>query len=643
LALMNDLRSSVPPTPKLTPLLQAASSALDTAIELNSPERALLEERSAWQPGSWLIQRCWETLADLGAGAEALKVAQLAQNRHPLAPLQALHRLARHVTLPFTQRQFVQRELERWLSGLFHASSEGEELVICERLLLVAATAARVDQLPLARACLERIDQLPKAWDRILVRNELRSLLAESIAYIGVNPLTQSLLAGAIRRFDDAGAQLLHDTAVYVAELGDNATRRQLRVLQRCVEIFQYATLASLLSRRLAAITLGRAGAVDQVLAQLSMIANVQEARREAGLTALRDDAVLLRQVKRPAANADVDFQLYTLHQTISAMPVRQLSREQRIMLADHIAFLAVRSDGWTAAGAATLLLELGALKYAIEVVDRIAPNDPTRAEGMLSLVRGLLMVGEPDAATEQAERALAWARSRPDRTPERAIIWGLAEIYLEQGQPDQALRWLSMWREPIDWRHRLSRLWSQSLDDDALRLNALRLRALLQQAAATPTVSREVSTVLQLLSTWAPRLLEGEALVNFYLNDLIRPLFLAGQQTQALALLPALLRVLQTTSGSKHATQVTAASSLLAHQLRLATVEPLATPEGAHSLAQPAEQFLHELWQADAQRSIWQIVHSLDGSIPLLLALEGPTGLVALAQAIHQKQTLWA
>lgn len=640
---MNDLRSSVPPTPKLTPLLQAASSALDTAIELNSPERALLEERSAWQPGSWLIQRCWETLADLGAGAEALKVAQLAQNRHPLAPLQALHRLARQVTLPFTQRQFVQRELERWLNGLFRASSEGEELVICERLLLVAATAARVDQLPLARACLERIDQLPKAWDRILARNELRSLLAESIAYIGLNPLTQSLLAGAIRRFDDAGAQLLHDAAVHVAELGDNATRRQLRVLQRCVEIFQYATLASLLSRRLAAITLGRAGAVDQVLAQLSMIANVQEARREAGLTALRDDAVLLRQVKRPAANADVDFQLYTLHQTISAMPVRQLSREQRIMLADHIAFLAVRSDGWTAAGAATLLLELGALKYAIEVVDRIVPNDPTRTEGMLSLVRGLLMVGEPDAATEQAQRALAWARSRPDRTPERAIIWGLAEIYLEQGQPDQALRWLSMWREPIDWRHRLSRLWRQSLDDDALRLNALRLRALLQQAAATPTVSREVSTVLQLLSTWAPRLLEGEALVNFYLNDLIRPLFLAGQQTQALALLPSLLRVLQTTSGSKHATQVTAASSLLAHQLRLATVEPLATPEGAHSLAQPAEQFLHELWQADAQRSIWQIVHSLDGSIPLLLALEGPTGLVALAQAIHQKQALWA
>lgn len=640
---MNDLRSSVPPTPKLTPLLQAASSALDTAIELNSPERALLEERSAWQPGSWLIQRCWETLADLGAGAEALKVAQLAQNRHPLAPLQALHRLARQVTLPFTQRQFVQRELERWLNGLFRASSEGEELVICERLLLVAATAARVDQLPLARACLERIDQLPKAWDRILARNELRSLLAESIAYIGLNPLTQSLLAGAIRRFDDAGAQLLHDAAVHVAELGDNATRRQLRVLQRCVEIFQYATLASLLSRRLAAITLGRAGAVDQVLAQLSMIANVQEARREAGLTALRDDAVLLRQVKRPAANADVDFQLYTLHQTISAMPVRQLSREQRIMLADHIAFLAVRSDGWTAAGAATLLLELGALKYAIEVVDRIVPNDPTRTEGMLSLVRGLLMVGEPDAATEQAQRALAWARSRPDRTPERAIIWGLAEIYLEQGQPDQALRWLSMWREPIDWRHRLSRLWRQSLDDDALRLNALRLRALLQQAAATPTVSREVSTVLQLLSTWAPRLLEGEALVNFYLNDLIRPLFLAGQQTQALALLPSLLRVLQTTSGSKHATQVTAASSLLAHQLRLATVEPLATPEGAHSLAQPAEQFLHELWQADAQRSIWQIVHGLDGSIPLLLALEGPTGLVALAQAIHQKQALWA
>ncbi len=638
---MNDLRSPAPP--KLTPLLQAASAALDAASAIDSSEQALFEERSVWQPGSWLIQRCWETLADLGAGAEALAVARLAQNRHPLAPLQALQRVARQAILPLAQHTFIQHELERWTGGLFREPAAGEELLLIERLLLVAATAARVDQLPLACACLERIDQWPKSWDRILARNELRSLLAESIAYIGLHPLTQSLLAGGIRRFDDAGAQLLHDAAACVAELGDNATRRQRRVLQRCVEIFQYASLTSLPSRRLAAITLGRVGAVDQVLAQLSLIANVQEARREAGLAAIRDDAVLIRQVKRPAANADVDFQLYTLHQTISVMPVRELSREQRITLADHAAFLGVRSDGWTAAGAATLLLELGALKYAVEVVERIAPNDPTRAEGMLSLVRGLLTIGEAAHADEQAQRALAWARARPDRNPERAVIWGLAEIYLEQGQPDQALRWLAMWREPVDWRHRLSRFWRKSMDDDALRLSALRLRALLQQTEATQANSRERQTLLQALSTWAPRLLEGEALVNFYLDTLIRPLFLAGQQTPALALLPDLLRVLQTTNGSKHAAQVTAASSLLAHQLRLAAVEPLAMPEGERVLAQPAEQFLTELWRADAQRSIWQIVHGLDGSIPLLLALEGPAGIAALAQAIHQKQVLWA
>jgi hypothetical protein len=318
---------------------------------------------------------------------------------------------------------------------------------------------------------------------------------------------------------------------------------------------------------------------VDEVLSQLAFIANVQDARRETGHSAYKDDSLLLRQVKRPAANTDVDFQVYTLQQTINAMPIRRLPREKRIALADQLAWLGVRSDGWTAAGAAVTLIELGALKYAVEVVDQVAPNDPTRGEGMLELVRGLLAVDEPAMAEEQAQRALAWARARADRNPERAVTWGLADIYLEHGRPDQALRWLAQWREPAGLRlwSRLESLWGKQLDDDTLRLHGLRLRALLQRdgvqgdAAALRTYTKEVQSLVSELREWAPRLLEGEALINFLADNLLRPLLTAGKHNQAWSILPELVKTLSTTSGNKHVTHVAAIATLLAQQLRLA------------------------------------------------------------------------
>jgi hypothetical protein len=392
---------------------------------------------------------------------------------------------------------------------------------------------------------------------------------------------------------------------------------------------------------------------IDAVIGQLALIANVQDARREAGLSALRDESVVVRQVKRPAASADVDFQVYTLQQAIAVMPIRRLPREKRIELADQLAFLGVRSDGWTATGAAATLIDLGALKYAVEVVDHIAVTDPTRAEGLLSLVRGLLAVGEESMAATQAERALEWARSRADRNPERAIIWGLAEIYLTHGQPKRALHWLEQWRKAAGWRQRFGSLWRNQLDDDELRLGAFRLRALLQQGQET----QEITQLLTELRTWAPRLLDGEALINFMLDSLLRPLLAAGRQPQAWPLLTELVQALTVTSGNKHSAHVEAVAALLAQQVRLAQMPGIdgAKNNGAAEATTPdktipdqtlwenAERLLADLWKADARRSAWQAVHSLEGSLPLILALEGPSSVVALARAANECLWLWA
>ncbi len=649
------------PSPAPPALAQQAIQALAKAAMVQPGDTTkLVEERNVWQPNSWLIQRCWEVLVDAGAGEEALQVARLAQMRHPLAPLQALHRIAQQVAQRPQLAQLVRLELERIASALFYAPNtlEGNAL---ERLLLVAASAGQIDDLPLACACLEAIDQTPKAWERVFVRNEWRTLLAESIAHIGVHPLTLALVANAVRRFDDAGAQFLHQTAIIMAQLGEAAPRRVKRLLLRTLETFRYAPLTSLHSRRLAAIAFGHAGLVEDVLAQLTTIANIQDARRETGFSLYKEDPLLLRQVKRPAANAEVDFQVYTLQQALKALPMRQLSREQRITLADQLAALGMRSDGWTAAGAAVTLIELGAFKYAVEVVHKIAAHDPTRSEGMLSLVRGLLAVDEAQLAYEQARHALNWARAQHNRNPERAITWGLAQIYLERGEPDKALQLLELWRAPVGWRYRLQAWLGRGFDDDTLRLRALRWRALLQRggvhgnAADLRAYTQELRTLYNELRTWATRLLDGEALVNFYIDALFQPLLAAGKGQQAWELLPELIKLLNTTTGDKLAAHVATIVRLLLHQLRLATAhQPInpantsAPPISGNGSSSPGPSELHEtiisflvnLWQSSAQRGTWQVIHSLEGALPLLVTLAGPQTLVTIAHTVSQRAT---
>lgn len=477
-------RFTAPDAADNSSLIQQALAALDAAAHVQLEAEALLvEERNVWHPNSWLLQRCWETLADAGAGAAALSVVKLLEARQPLAPLQAIYRLARQAENTPALQPLIRQELQRWQYRLLQMSQPAATQP--DQLLLLAAGAALIGDRAVAAACLEHIDQISGSWRHIIPHPELREQLALAITHIGLHPLTTYLITSAIRRFDDAGVQLLQEITIRVGKqvATHTASPMTARLLLRCIDTVRHATLVTLQSRRIATAILGQAGQVEEVLRQLAVMQSVQSAQRATGYTVHKEDPTVLRQVKRTSADADIDFLVYTLCNAVAAMPVRQLAREQRIALADQLALLGVRSDGWTAASAAATLIDLGALKYATEVVDHVPPHDPIRSEGMLTLVRGLLTVGEEELAAETAQSALRWARAQRGRNPERALTWGLAEIYLQHQQPAVALTLLERWREPTGWQHRLRTLWREALDDDALRNRSLRLHALLQQS----------------------------------------------------------------------------------------------------------------------------------------------------------------
>lgn len=636
-------------------LVERALATLHQAAQIQLDEQTILiEERNVWQPNSWLIQRCWETLADAGAASEALTVARLLERRQPLAPLQALYRTAHQIRQTPALGPLLSYELERWQQRLSHAATDAAPMV--EQLLYVAAVAALLGEETVALGCLERIDQAPKAWSRVVAHPEQREQLATTIVHTEPDALTTLLLTGAIRRFDDAGAQLLYAVTTQLQPLiaEQQATPTQVRLMTQCVDTVRHAAIVNLPSRRIAAVILGQAGEVDEVVSQITTIQHVLAAQRATGYSSAKDDANLLRQVKRTKADRDIDFLVYTLCKAIEAMPLRTLKREQRVALADQVVQWGGLSDGWTAASAAATLIDLGAIKYAIGVVEQIAPTDPARSEGMLTLVRGLLKMNEPQLAAEEAERALSWARSQPGRNPERALTWGLAEIYLQHNQPQIALRLLDRWREPTGWQHKVRTFLQEQVDDDTLRNSSLRFKALLQahyqsnqtngtQLAATER-AKEIRALFARLQKWAPRLLEGEALIHFYVDSLLQPLLAANLPAQVWEILPQVGEALATTSGNKHALRVTEVATLLAQQwqaasapaLQPADADPAPPSVGARAdLQPPIEAFLTRLWTNSVQRGTWQTVHTIEGVLPLLLAVEGPAALITIAQRV--------
>ncbi len=504
-----------------------------------------------------------------------------------------------------------------------------------EGLLAASAAALRLgDEIGLSLTFLERLDQIPKGWEQLMTKPENRQTLAEIVAHQSPHPLINALVSSALRRFGDAmGAIFLHEvTHLIDPELRATGSRSKT-IMNRCVDAFRFGMLATPQSQRYAIASYGRAGLFSEAMQQADTLTNILEARRHSALDRQADQNIV-RQVKRPTANADADFQIYALTEAIRSLDVHQLEREQRRELANRLAIISRRSDGWSAASAAQTLVELGALKFATEAIGRIAANDPTRVEAVISLTRALLDVNEFEAASEQVEKALTWAdQTEQGRLRKQALIRGLGEVYLADNQPNVTWQLLDRAIPPPTLRSRIQGWFGERWNDDTLRNEALRLRALLHPEGIRLTSEPQaVANLLAKLLQWGKELLEGEALVNFYLDSLLRPLLEAGLVSQVWTLLNDLEQALGAISGDKHANRVHTVCTLLAEQAL-----PLSFAAGASSpsagVVDRLGQFLQRLWRADAQRNVWQTVHGIEGSLPLLIALEGAQSVLAIAQ----------
>lgn len=708
--------------PRSVTLTQVAIDLLNVAATRQPDEQVYFSEaRGIWQPNTWLLQRCWRVLAEAGYTNEALSVADLMRRRQPLAPLQALHLLAQkldeqpHLT-PFVEEAF-RSQSSTLLGGNKPRSANGatpdstsdstsdstEEQLRIDRLLYLSATAAHLPDRTGAFIGLERLDQLSRAWDRVFVQPDMRLLLAETVARIGLHPLTSYLIDTAVRHFSDSGAQFLQQVASAIArQPHGELTPPQRRTLERCATALGNATLLTLHSRRIAAVVMARAGRFDDLIGQLNTIATIQEAHRETGHvhhahghrstgTAYAvstytnasytnpsstssgqagsraggwrgaapveerrsgergrfpngQDGVLLRQVTRTRSDADVDFLVHTLQNAVDALPLAELSDPQRQQLSARITELSGRSDGWTAAGAVSALLKLGDIASAIGVANQILPQDPTRSEVLIALVEGLLRGGHTAIAMEQLNRAMGWAKSLPERTPERALTWGLAAALLEHGHPDVALQLLGEPPEPT-WGERLGQLlrgqWPGTVvTDDLLRSDRLRLQAQLGASEPSPDVPPATDALVRRLCAWAPRLLDGETLVNFYTDGVLQPLLRAGKVRHAWGLLSPLQEALLALRGAKFAPHLARVLHLLAEPLN--PDSPHYHAEHADAMRHLLEEFVVALWQAKAEHGIWQAVYAVDGSLAFLLRVEGPDALMAIAHAAATEGAVW-
>ena len=640
-------RKVVEPLPPPAPRGSLAQIAQETLAQAgstrNTEDVPVAAERSVWRPDSWLIQNCWETLSDAAAGPEAISTAKLAAERQPLAIYESLYRLARQSSGKAPLARLVEQTLSPYNQELLGTNPLSAPSHYAQQLLLAAATAAHLGNTGLGLSYLEKLDQSGRGWERIVALPDQRGILAEIFVRVGPTPLVASLLDSALRRFGDAGAELLLRVSEQIdpAVSPESPDLIEAKLLKHCVDAFRYGTLTTLHSHRIAAAVLARSGRFADVINEVTTIANIQEARRLGGSSLRTGDANVLRQVKRPQADADIDFQVYTLREAVRAMPLRYIPREMRVELARNLAQLGMKSDGWTAAGAASTLSELGALKFAADVVQHIAPTDPTRSEGTISLVRGLLAISDVPSADEHAHKALEWARSLSGRNPERALVWGLAEAYLEFGYAEKSLDYLNEWREITSFMGRMRNRFTPSMSDDELRIKRLRLAALLALGGRTPEVEREEASLLAELTEWGARLLEGEALIDFYADGLLRPLLTAGRTREAWALLPRIQAALVTSTGEKHTARVRQVAALLARQVRLAaaTDSPLDDSEETQNVI---ARFVIDLWEADAARGLWQTVHGMNGSLPLVLALEGPGTVAAIAHIAHAQGEGW-
>ncbi|MCB0130751.1 MAG: hypothetical protein KDD78_07875, partial [Caldilineaceae bacterium] len=131
-------------------------------------------------------------------------------------------------------------------------------------------------------------------------------------------------------------------------------------------------------------------------------------------------------------------------------------------------------------------------------------------------------------------------------------------------------------------------------------------------------------------------QLLDGEALINFYIDGLLAPLLEANRASDVQAVLAELARFVGVGSGSKH--------SLHLQRISRVVLDQLATtpPDSQETWLPSAAAFLRDVWAADAAKGIWQTVHGIDGALPLIIALEGPDAVVEIARLAATEGDTW-
>lgn len=686
------------------------------------------------QPDSWLLEHCWQSLADAGFGNAALSVAAMAEYRQPLAPTRAIYRLASSSPHSFEASTLIQRELTDARERLFDSHLFAEATDQIDYLLYLGASAALISDLTFAISCLERLDQLPKSWDRIFVHPELRQILSESVSLIGPTPLVSDLIARAILLYSDAGAQFLQQVAA-----ASKAPGHSTAILPLCVAALKRAILGSLHSRKVAASVFAMAGEIDAVLEQVRTIATIQDAHREtsapSGLrtyhpqagthdngyqvrggtdngttftgdsvtvpsgsapsndvvaepvtsnrivespgfpvyragASLRSNASPIRQVARQSADTDVDFLVYTLKGAVDSLPAADLAAAKRQVLINQLTVLGKMSDGWTAATAVSALLKLGGIQEAMEVIEEVEPRDPTRIEGILSLINGLLERKEYATAQEQAVKSMIWAASLPEKTPARTLNRGIASAFIEHDLPEIALQILDTDSpDERDWRYAIRRLvtgrwFGDEFTDEQLYASRLKLAGYLHdlhvehdstagqhqmndssntshpRTDVDDELPQHIDQIVRDLSGWAAYLLNGEALVSFYLNSLLYPLLRVGKTRYAWGLLPYFKDALLNLQSNKMASRIDQVCRPYAAQIS-ANLD--LDPEGqGKSMEIHFNKFLGELWRESAKRGIWPTVYAIEGSLPSLIKLRGPEPIIEIAQATVEQGELW-
>ena len=600
-----------------------AIQALQAALDQQRVAPSLLrEERSIRQPDSWLVERCWVSLAQAGATEAALVLASLISPRQPLAVPKALLTLADQASQGNAETLFVQKRLDQHGLMVLQTPSQDRESFQAN-LILTSTAAGRVHMPTLVYSCLERLDQMPGVWQQIMGSPDMRPALAAALATVDLHPLTSHLVRSCLNRFEVDGALFLNDLSALLVDAHGSVLPGREPTMRRCLQAATQLITGDVSIRRFATSVLARGGEGQAALTSVDTLATMMEARQETAPPARDADESILRHVVRKNANMEVDFQVFTIQETLSALPASKSRGEEAANLVDRLVALGGRSDGWTASSAISALVEAGWFEAAVQLVDSIAPEDATKSDAICGLIEGLLAHSKWDDADTQVRRFWPWIMRLEDDHVKWLTVRRLAELYVLAGLPDRGMSLLASQPETRIWR-RLFRTKEKVPEERLLDESRVRLLCLLADSGSSN--EGEEKALMRRLTSRAQVLLQGEAQAAFYLRLL--PHLVEAQRWAFLTdLLPGIQVALGKIKGQKHAVRTREFASLLALALKSIPHEQKAW------LAQHLTHWVQEFWAQAPAGGIWQVVYSIDGCLELVQAIEGPQPLLEIGR----------